>query len=225
MNPFTLKTSRHVLETVKRYRILANRLFINFYPRAHKTLRWIYFHGFEINRLSLCVRNPGTVPLISWCSFGGKTGIFASCVIYCGTHLHIKALISPSEHERGNSVIIGRAVAGDESVFGSGGRPRAGVPGCSCWPCGACLSTLCFFSPFPCRRADEEVVLLSFSAFSSLFEVSHTICLHVILMALLFPISAVRGATNSFTGSRASRCFFILVFIWREKGRGAKNCG
>lgn len=29
--------------------------------------------------------------------FQAKTGIFASCVIYCGSHLHIKALISPSE--------------------------------------------------------------------------------------------------------------------------------
>lgn len=32
--------------------------------------------------------------------FQAKTGIFASCVIYCGSHLHIKALISPSERER-----------------------------------------------------------------------------------------------------------------------------
>ena len=30
--------------------------------------------------------------------FQAKTGIFASCVIYCGSHLHIKALIIPSEH-------------------------------------------------------------------------------------------------------------------------------
>lgn len=29
--------------------------------------------------------------------FQAKTSIFASCVIYCGSHLHIKALISPSE--------------------------------------------------------------------------------------------------------------------------------
>ena len=29
--------------------------------------------------------------------FQAKTGIFASCVIYCSPHLHIKALISPSE--------------------------------------------------------------------------------------------------------------------------------
>lgn len=98
--------------------------FVNFYPRTIKTLRWNCLCSFEINLLSLCIHNPHAVLLISWCSFGGKTGIFASCVIYCGTHLHIKALISPSERESGNGVIIGRVVAGDESVFGSGGRPR-----------------------------------------------------------------------------------------------------
>lgn len=103
---------------------LVQILQINFYPFTIQTLRWNHLCGFEINLLSLCIHNPHTVLLISWYSFGGKTGIFASCVIYCGTHLHIKALISSSERERGNSVIIGRVVAGDESVFGSGGRPR-----------------------------------------------------------------------------------------------------
>lgn len=202
-------------------------------PFAIKTLRWNYLRSFEINLLSLCIHNPHTVLLISWCSFGGKTGIFASCVIYCGTHLHIKALISPSERESGNSVIIGRVVAGDESVFGSGGRPR-GERG-SLWVLVLTMRHVLvgfvffFFSSLPRRRVDEEVALLSFPAFSRPFEVSHMICLRVILMALLSPVSAVRGATSSFTGSRGCCCcffFFHPLFHLRVKrGLGVEDCG
>lgn len=50
--------------------------------------------------LSLCKHNnnsSNTLLAALLMYFQAKTGIFASCVIYCGSHLHIKALISPSE--------------------------------------------------------------------------------------------------------------------------------
>lgn len=62
--------------------------------------------------------------------FQGKIGIFASCVIYCCSHLHIKALISPSERVffiylfifrgGGRFVIIGLVVMCEDYVFVSG---------------------------------------------------------------------------------------------------------
>ena len=62
--------------------------------------RWWWFGG-GCNPLSLYKHNNNTsntllAALLMY--FQAKTGIFASCVIYCGSHLHIKALIIPSEH-------------------------------------------------------------------------------------------------------------------------------
>lgn len=56
--------------------------------------------GWGGNPLSLCKHNnnsSNTLLAALLMYFQAKTGIFASCVIYCDSHLHIKALISPSE--------------------------------------------------------------------------------------------------------------------------------
>lgn len=106
------------------------------------------------NPLSLCKHNnnsSNTLLAALLMYFQAKTGIFASCVIYCGSHLHIKALISPSERVcaplcvclcvseglGGCSVITWTSRRGGISISGSGLGPEgSGVTSRPGSPCG-----------------------------------------------------------------------------------------